>query len=148
MRKCWLMAGRHPAKRVCRTHSSCSWSWLVLGSSPPLFSSWSPRLLSISSGWGVLPSPFTMKPNDVKPGGWREGGGSLWVYGGSGLSPVKTQVTVINSRAENEFCLEKNYISLPKSRLNFAWKKNYTSAWKICSVNRPQKYSAKFYFRA
>ncbi len=72
---------------------------------------------------------------------WCETKGGRGVSAGfmAALSPVKTQVTVINSGAENEFCQEKELHFHPKSCLNFASKKNCTSAGKICSVNRPKK---------
>lgn len=59
-----------------------------------------------------------MKANDVKLKGGLGVGGvggavSAVVYGCSGLSPVKTQLIVINGEDGSEFCLVENHISIP-----------------------------------
>lgn len=63
-----------------------------------------------------------MEPKVVVGGG---GGDLCKVYGGSGLSPAKTQVSVVNSGRLKDDGL---HFHPRKSRLNFAREKIYTSA--------------------
>ena len=106
-----------PPKAVHKTHRqlqpNLSVIWLVSPSSS------SPLHLTQLRCFTVILHNETQRCGTGGKG--RAGEVSAVVYGSSGLSPVKTQLIVINSRAGKWILAGKNeYILLPKGFLNFA----------------------------